>query len=237
MLKLNKVNMVRILSIETAVSVCSVAVHEEGRLMGIIELHQDNVHGKKLVPIISHLLNELDISKRDLHAIAVSQGPGSYTGLRIGVSTAKGLAYALGLPLIGIDTLDALAKSTFGMVDKPDVVIPVLDARRMEVYAKVLGYGGELLMGLSSVIVDQSSFSQYVVNGKAYLVGDAVEKLKGVLTEPGFVFVDGTNSAKTVGELAFEKYQRSEFEDIAYFEPNYLKEFMVIKSRKNLLSS
>lgn len=224
-----------ILSIETAISVCSVAIHDGGRLLGIVEVLGDNVHGSKLVPLIRELLVQTEVRKADLKAVAVSKGPGSYTGLRIGVSTAKGLGYALGIPLIGVDTLDAIARNYFSLCGEDDVIIPMLDARRMEVYAKVIGSDGRTLMDIQPVVVDKGSFESYLTRGKVLFVGDSNGKVSGVVRHPNAIFLSSLPSARFVGEIAHEHYVAGDFEEIAYFEPNYLKEFMVIKSTKNRL--
>lgn len=225
-----------ILSIETATSVCSVALHDEcGKMVGLAELYQDNVHAQKLMPLIDALLQQVGVSRRELTAIAVSSGPGSYTGLRIGVSTAKGLAYALGIPLIGVDTLDALAKRTASFIAANDFIVPMIDARRMEVYCKVLDGQMEELIPLAPLIVDEGSFDPYLSFGKVFFIGDANEKVREVIKHDNAVFVPLLNSASTVGEIAVIKFQEQVFEDVAYFEPNYLKEFRVLKSKKSLL--
>jgi tRNA threonylcarbamoyladenosine biosynthesis protein TsaB len=225
-----------ILSVETAVSVCSVAIHDHGNLLGKVEVVGENVHGKKLVPLIQGLLTYTGVSKADLKAIAVSQGPGSYTGLRIGVSAAKGLAYALNIPLIGVDTLDAMAKGYLNVAVGDDVIIPMLDARRMEVYAKVIASNGKVVLPSQPIVVDAHSFGEFLHVGKTYFVGNSNDKVAAVIEHRNAVFLDYLPSADNVGAIAFEKYQSGYFEEIAYFEPNYLKEFMVIKSKKNLLA-
>jgi len=225
-----------ILSIETATSVCSVALHgHDGAIVGIIELFQDSVHGQKLMPAIESLLQQVGIEKEGLDAIAVSMGPGSYTGLRIGVSTAKGMAYALDIPLIGIDTLDALGRRSLPFVGATDSVVPMMDARRMEVYCKVLDSQMNELAALSPVVVDEASFDTHLMAGKVVFLGDANEKVREVISHENAVFIPFLNSASTVGELAAIKYKQKQFEDVAYFEPNYLKEFRVLKSKKALL--
>jgi len=225
-----------ILSIETAISVCSVAIHDNGRLVGSLEVVGDNIHGKKLVPLIRDLLTHTDISKRELNAVAVSQGPGSYTGLRIGVSTAKGMAYALNVPLLAVDTLDAMARGHLASCVTDEVVIPMLDARRMEVYAKVISPVGDPLMESMPIVIDAFSFGAYLEEGRAFFVGDASDKVSSVIKHPNAVFLTSLPTARTVGEIAYEKYLREDFVETAYFEPNYLKEFMVIKSKKNVLN-
>ncbi|WP_209329811.1 tRNA (adenosine(37)-N6)-threonylcarbamoyltransferase complex dimerization subunit type 1 TsaB [Lunatimonas salinarum] len=227
--------MAKILSIETAARVCSVAVHDGGSFLGLYELNLENIHGRKLIPLVKQLLASLGLEGPELDGIAVSQGPGSYTGLRIGVSTAKGLAYAWDLPLIGVGTLDALARNTNCFARDGDVVIPVLDARRMEVYAKVLDSKGRELEGVSPVVVDEFSFQKYADRTNIFIIGDAVPKLRKVLMHPNMWLIEKFNTARTVGEIAMESYQAGSFEDIAYFEPNYLKEFRVVTSKKGLL--
>jgi len=226
-----------ILSIETAVSVCSVALHEGGRLVGVLELHQDNVHAQKLMPAVDALMKNAGMQMQGLEAVAVSAGPGSYTGLRIGVSTAKGLAYALDVPLIAVDTLDALANGVRPFVEGTDMIVPMMDARRMEVYCKVLSSGKEELAPLQPLVVDEASFAEYFEKGRVYFIGDAVQKIQSVITHPNARFVEKSNTAITVGEIAWEKFLGKDFADLAYFEPNYLKEFKVIKSKKNPLLS
>jgi tRNA threonylcarbamoyladenosine biosynthesis protein TsaB len=225
-----------ILSIETATSVCSVALHnEQGEMIALAELFQENVHAQKLMPLIDALLQQGGVSRGELVAMAVSSGPGSYTGLRIGVSTAKGLAYALGLPLISVDTLDALARRAAAFIDAAHAVVPMIDARRMEVYCKVLDGQMSELVPLAPLIIDEKSFDPYLSSGKVFFLGDANEKVREVIKHENAVFVPLLNSASTVGEIAAVKFQEKEFEDVAYFEPNYLKEFRVLKSKKSLL--
>ncbi|WP_460546228.1 tRNA (adenosine(37)-N6)-threonylcarbamoyltransferase complex dimerization subunit type 1 TsaB [Echinicola sediminis] len=225
-----------ILSIETAVAVCSVAIHEQGRLLGLIELHQENVHAQKLMPAINSLLEQVGVTTKKLSAVAVSEGPGSYTGLRIGVSTAKGIAYAHGIPLIGVGSLDAMAKQALPWVESSDMIVPMVDARRMEVYCKVFNGQLEELSPLRPVVVDEGSFGELFEKGKVYFLGDGAEKVSQVIHHPNARFLNYTNSAVTVGEMAYEKFLKEDFVDVAYFEPNYLKEFRVVKSKKNPLA-
>lgn len=226
-----------ILSIETAISVCSVAIHENGYLLGSLELHQDNVHSQKLMPVIESLLGQVGVKTDDLEAIAVSAGPGSYTGLRIGVSTAKGFAYANDIPMIAVDTLDALAYRLNQIVEPKDFIVPMIDARRMEVYQKVLDGEMNEQSVLEPMVINESSFLEFLERGKVYFLGDAVIKVQNEIRHPNARFVTWVNSATSVGELAYKKFVEKEFVNIAYFEPNYLKEFRVITSKKNPLLS
>jgi tRNA threonylcarbamoyladenosine biosynthesis protein TsaB len=225
-----------ILSIETATSVCSVAVHQKGRLVGIMGLFQENVHGQKLMPLIEALFNQVGITVEELDAVAVSEGPGSYTGLRIGVSTAKGLAFATGIPLIAVDTLNALALRAKPFIASTDFVVPMIDARRMEVYCKVLDGEMNEMVPLSPKVIDEASFDTYLLSGKVFFLGDSNKKVREMIKNKNAVFVPYLNSAGSIGEIAAIKYENGQFEDLAYFEPNYLKEFRVLKSRKTLLS-
>ncbi|WP_040481075.1 tRNA (adenosine(37)-N6)-threonylcarbamoyltransferase complex dimerization subunit type 1 TsaB [Mariniradius saccharolyticus] len=226
---------VTILSIETASQICSVALHRDGVLLGHSELNIENAHGAKLLRLIEGLFSELSMNIAQIQAVAVSAGPGSYTGLRIGVSTAKGICFAQDIPLIGVDTLEAMACQVTNSVDPVSYIIPMLDARRKEVYTAVFGSDGGVLKPSHALIVDTNPFLDLLESGKVYFVGDGVEKLKTVLGHANSVFMEGRNSAIGVGVLAYKKYLDGKFEDLAYFEPNYLKEFRVIASKKNPL--
>ncbi|NHE59488.1 tRNA (adenosine(37)-N6)-threonylcarbamoyltransferase complex dimerization subunit type 1 TsaB [Cyclobacterium plantarum] len=229
--------MCKILSIETSIAVCSIAIHDNGQLLALMELFQDNVHGSKLVPSIKSLMDQSGLGLKDLGAIAVSQGPGSYTGLRIGVATAKGLAFAHDLPLIAVDSLDALGRQLAHQVEENSCIVPMIDARRMEVYRKILDHTGETLVDLQPEVLDEHAFQEYLSRSKVYFLGNANAKTRSVISSSNAVFVDKLNSASSVGEIAFQKYKLGLSADIAYFEPNYLKEFMVLKSKKNPLLS
>lgn len=227
--------MVLILSIESATTVCSVALHQNGEILGLMEINQENVHAKKLMLLIESLFAKLGLNTKNLNAVAVSSGPGSYTGLRIGVSIAKGLAFAHDIPLIGIDTLNALAQQVIPFCGSGDVIIPMLDARRMEIYMSIVSSSGEIIEASQPLIVEENPFLKYLNNGKVYFIGDGVGKLRAILDHQNAFFPNVLNSSKSMGGLAFGKYKKKEFEDLAYFEPNYLKEFRVIASKKNPL--
>ena len=214
-----------ILNIETATKNCSVAIAKSGEVLVCTEMAEEGYsHAEKLHVFIEQALCESGITFKDLSAVAVSQGPGSYTGLRIGVSAAKGLCFALGIPLIAVDTLEILAsqaKITEGSV------VPVIDARRMEVYSAVFDSNGQKLRDVAAEIVTEDSFSH--LSGTVYFVGDCLEKCKTVLTKENFVFLDEVvyPSANEMAALGYEKYQKKNFSDVAYFEPYYLKDFMI----------
>ena len=228
--------MARILSIETSTSICSVAIHEQGELLALAEIKEPGAHAEKLLLLVDELFEKAGLSFADLDAVAVSQGPGSYTGLRIGVSTAKGIAYALEIPLIGINTLQAMAASQ--SVAPGDYVVAVLDARRKEVYTQTFGDSLQELSPIEAVVLEEGVFGSILEKGRVYFVGDGVEKVKEEVKSANALFIADwaiSLSAKNMGVLASEKHARQEWEDLAYFVPNYLKEFKALQSTKNPL--
>ncbi len=228
--------MAKILSIETSTSVCSVAIHDKGELSSLVELNEPGVHAEKLIQLIDEVLAKSPLRYSMLDAIAVSEGPGSYTGLRIGFSTAKGLAYALNIPLIGVNTLQAVA--SVREYQSGEIGVAVLDARRMEVYSQAFGQKLMELTPIESVILNEKSFTRFLEDNKVYFIGDAVGKVKQVVTHPNAIFPENSGlSAMFLGQLAYQKYEAGIFQDIAYFVPNYLKEFHVLNSKKNPLIS
>jgi tRNA threonylcarbamoyladenosine biosynthesis protein TsaB len=219
-----------ILNIETATKNCSVALAKDGKTILCKEIADEGYsHAERLHVFIEEIINEAGIGMKDLVAIAVSQGPGSYTGLRIGVSAAKGLCYALDIPLIAVDTLQALASKAL-VTD--GLIVPMIDARRMEVYSAVFSGTLEKKREILAEIIDENSFGEF--NEKIYFVGDCNEKCKTVLTKENFVFLDEIKypSANEMSALSFEKYKKSDTVDVAYFEPYYLKDFMITTSKK-----
>lgn len=183
-------------------------------------------HAEKLHVFIEEILKETETDVQNLKAIAVSKGPGSYTGLRIGVSTAKGLCYALGIPLISIDTLQVLAER---VSVENGLIIPMIDARRMEVYSAVFDTKHNKIMEVQAEILTENSYDEMPEN--IYFVGDCQEKCKTVLTKDNFHFIPEIvfPSANEMSTLSFEKFNKNEFEDLAYFEPFYLKDFLAGK--------
>nr|WP_299031384.1 tRNA (adenosine(37)-N6)-threonylcarbamoyltransferase complex dimerization subunit type 1 TsaB [uncultured Tenacibaculum sp.] len=223
--------MATILNIETATKNCSVSIAKDGVTLALQELNDGNYsHAEKLHPFIQQVLEEAKISFNDIDAVAVSKGPGSYTGLRIGVSAAKGLCFAFDKPLISIETLYSLAhKAT---VDN-GVIVPMLDARRMEVYAAVYDSNYKRLREIKAEVIDENSFQEYLSEGKVYFLGDGAEKCKEVITHEHAVFIDGKHpSAKEMAQLGYDKYKKNDIEDVAYFEPFYLKDFVVTPEKK-----
>ncbi len=222
--------MAYILNIETATKNCSVALAKDGITLFTKEIaEQGYSHAEFLHVFIEEILREANLLFQDLSAIAVSQGPGSYTGLRIGVSAAKGLCYSLDIPLIAIDTLTTLAcqiEITEGLI------IPMIDARRMEVYSAIYDANMNTVRGVEAQIIDENSFSDIQQN--IYIVGDCQEKIKTVLNKDNFIFSDTIvyPSASAMGMLSFNKYKISDTVDVAYFEPYYLKDFVITTSKK-----
>lgn len=219
-----------ILNIETATKNCSVSVAKDGQTIACNELADEGYsHAEKLHVFIEEVIAKAGISAQDLNAVAVSQGPGSYTGLRIGVSAAKGLCYALNIPLIAVDTLQTLA-SQAGVADGK--IIPMLDARRMEVYSAIFSSDLTVERPIQAEIIDENSFQEYTE--KIYFVGDCADKCKPVLTKDNFMFLENVKypSAQAMSKNSFDKYQKSDTVDVAYFEPYYLKDFMIAPPKK-----
>jgi tRNA threonylcarbamoyladenosine biosynthesis protein TsaB len=228
-----KNNLALILNIETATKNCSVSLAENGEILVIRELNDGNYsHAEKLHPFIQEILDEAKILLSDIDAVAVSKGPGSYTGLRIGVSAAKGICFAVEKPLISIETLKSLAYSI--SVDE-GVIVPMLDARRMEVYSAVYDTNYEELREIKAEIIDENSFDSELSSGKVYFLGDGAAKCKEVIINGNAVFVeDEFPSSKEMAMLSYVKYKKNDIEDVAYFEPFYLKDFIAIPEKKKI---
>lgn len=217
--------MAYILNIETATKNCSVAIAKDGQPLVCKEIAEEGYsHAEKLHLFIEASLRELQLDYSDLSAVAVSQGPGSYTGLRIGVSAAKGLCFALDIPLIAIDTLAVLAsKAKVG----DGLIVPMIDARRMEVYSAVFDATMKKVREVRAEIINEDSFGD--LEGKVYFVGDCLDKCKAVLNGDNFIFLDEIvyPSANEMCMLSAGKYKKNDTVDVAYFEPYYLKDFMI----------
>ncbi len=223
--------MTYILNIETATKNCSVSISNNGELIAIKELNNGNYsHAEVLHLFINEVVNEANIKLSDISAVAVSKGPGSYTGLRIGVSAAKGLCFALNIPLISINTLESLAHC---LTIESGKIVSMLDARRMEVYSAVFDSDFIQVRAIKAEIIDGNSFSEYLTKEPIYFVGDGAEKCKDIITHVNAVFVEEKfPSAKEMCLLAYDKYKKNDIEDVAYFEPFYLKDFIVIPEKK-----
>lgn len=217
--------MPKILCIETASTNCSVALGVDGKMVALKEDYDLNFsHAERLHIFIRDILAENKLELSQLDAIAISKGPGSYTGLRIGVSAAKGFCFSLDLPLISVPTLTALAHQVTG---KEGFIVPMLDARRMEVYTALFDNNFDQLEETSAKILKEDSFISCLEKGKVNFVGSGVAKFKEICDHPNAVFIEGIlPSAKEIVTLAEDKFQKKEFENVAYFEPFYLKDFM-----------
>jgi len=229
--------MALILSIETATPVCSVCLTERDSILGILETSEHNSHSKVVAVFIEELLRKSGTDKHMLDAVAVSKGPGSYTGLRIGVSTAKGLCYALDKPLISIGTLEAMA---YGMKllpspakpELPVIFVPMIDARRMEVFTAMFDANLNPVKETSADIITAESFADLLENHHLVIAGDGADKCRSLLTHPNITFLSGFGaSARFMTEPANQRFNSGTFEDTAYFEPFYLKDFIAGKPR------
>lgn len=216
-----------ILSIETSTKNCSVSLSKNGQLIDVIEeVSHDYSHSEQLVPFIDQILTKSIYSVKDLDAVAVGKGPGSYTGLRIGVSSAKGLCYALNIPLISISTLEAMAHSMRRKYESK-LLCPMIDARRMEVYCALFG---TINTDVEAKIIDEISFLDILAKQEIVFFGDGAEKCKSVLTHPNAIFESNVypSASDTIG-LAHKNFSNNNFVDVAYFEPYYLKDFVAGK--------
>lgn len=220
-----------ILNIETSTTNCSVSLSREGETLVLKEDYNSTYsHSERLHVYIDVVLKEAEVSLNELNAIAISKGPGSYTGLRIGVSAAKGLCFALDKPLISIPTLEVLAHQ---IKIEDGVIVPMLDARRMEVYSAVYNSDYHQIRETQAEILGEDSFNEYLEKGTVYFIGNGVEKTKSLITHANAVFIDNKlPSAKEMDLLAYNKYKKNDTEDVAYFEPYYLKDFIAIKPKK-----
>lgn len=223
--------MAYILNIETATKNCSVSVSHQGKTIICLEgAEQGYSHAEKLHVFFEDALKKAGITFGELHAVAVSQGPGSYTGLRIGVSAAKGLCYALNIPLIAVDTLELLARR---IAPQQGLLVPMIDARRMEVFTAVFDLNYNKIRETKAEIIDQYSFSEF--QAELHLVGDGASKCKELLSADRFVYHDQVifPSSEQMSAVSYEKFTANDFVDVAYFEPFYLKDFVMTTKAKS----
>lgn len=229
--------MALILNIETSTKVCSVALAKDGETLAVKEeLGEQYIHSEKLTVFIEELMSSSDYDLSHLDAVCVSKGPGSYTGLRIGVSCAKGLCYALKIPLLAIDSLTILGARFIQLnhVKKEVVLFPMIDARRMEVFTQKMNSDLIVEAPIEAMIIDENSFFEF--KAPVYLFGDGANKLIDTFNSNTIQVIGGIEtSAKGMSLLSYDKFIANEFEDVAYFEPYYLKEFIAIPSKKKLL--
>lgn len=221
--------MATILQLETATQVCSAALSKDGETIAVKELQANNIHAGSLTLFIQEVMQLAGINYSDLDAIAVSKGPGSYTGLRIGVSTAKGLCFALDKPLIGIGTLPMMASGFLTAEPGFDgLICPMIDARRMEVFTAVYNANLNPVEEVTAKIVNPESFLAYLDERSITFIGDGADKCKSAIIHANAKFsIENFNSASNMSKLAYQAFKRSEFEDVAYFEPFYLKDFVL----------
>ncbi len=225
--------MAYILNIETSTKNCSVSIAKNGELLSLKEINTGNYsHAEKLHPLILETIQEASIKVSDINAVAVGKGPGSYTGLRIGVSAAKGICFSNDVPLISINSLELLAHTH--SIDE-GILIPMIDARRMEVYSAVYNHQYDLIRETKAEIIDSDSYQGYFENNSVYFLGDGSDKCKTVLQHKNAVFIENKfPSAKEMARLTFQKFSEALFEDVAYFEPFYLKDFIVTPEKKKV---
>lgn len=231
-----------ILCIETATNVCSVAICDKGKLIDLRESRVDKSHASLLTVFIEELLEKNNLRVADLDAVAVSKGPGSYTGLRIGVSTAKGICYGADIPLLGINTLKSMyygAKEKYAGhpgIKNNTLICPMIDARRMEVYSSIFDLKGGEIQAVKAELINKESYADYLEKSSLIFFGNGAEKCKELITSPNALFIDGYElSAASMAIPAHQALQNKAFEDIAYFEPYYLKDFVATIPRKNIL--
>ena len=222
-----------ILSLETSSDVCSVALHQNEDLRAEFNLHISKAHSKSLAAIVDEILMHSNEDKKAIDAVAISKGPGSYTGLRIGTSFAKGLCYGLDIPLISINTLVAMAHETNKFNEQKALLCPMIDARRMEVYNLVTDSSLKIIQETQATIVDESSFSSLLDTHNIWFFGNGAGKCESILGKhKNAVFIKKiVCTAKSIGEIAIEKYKNANFEDLADFEPFYVKDFIAGKPK------
>lgn len=222
--------MALILNIETATTNCSVGLAKNGKTIALREDNDKNYsHSERLHVYIQNLFDQTGFLLKDLDAVAISKGPGSYTGLRIGVSAAKGLCYSLDIPLISILTLQSLVCQV--KVQK-GFIIPMLDARRLEVYSAIFSHNYEMIRNTQAEILNENSFKDFLNDDDVYFIGSGVEKSKLLFKHKNAHFIEEKlPSAKEMDFLSFQKFKKGDFEDVAYFEPYYLKDFVAIKPK------
>jgi tRNA threonylcarbamoyladenosine biosynthesis protein TsaB len=227
--------MANLLHFETATTLCSVCIATDGVVVAERALNEGYTHAENLGKFIEECLAEAKMTPADLDAIAVGKGPGSYTGLRIGVSTAKGLAYSLEIPLISIPTLETLIHQP-ELTDFDGILVPMLDARRMEVYCAVFSKSGKEILPTEAKILDENSFSEFLTDEKVAFIGDGAAKFEALIQEHpnASFFPEIYPSASGMVKEALLKFQKREVEDVAYFEPFYLKDFVATTPKNPL---
>ena len=228
--------MARILLIDTSTAVLSVGLALDGTVVEERVCTEAKQQASLTAPLVKEVLDAQGMGVRDCDAVCVGSGPGSYTGLRVGVSTAKGLAFGAGKPLLAVGTLDILAQSVLCHSERSEesYIVPMIDARRMEVYTAVYSSSGERLTSIEAKVVDGQSFADYLSAGPVLFVGDGALKCREVLHHPNAQFREAAPLVRHMAPLAEKAYEEGRFENLAYFEPFYLKDFVATVSKKNL---
>jgi tRNA threonylcarbamoyladenosine biosynthesis protein TsaB len=237
--------MALILNLDTSTHICSVALALDGELLGLKESREDKSHASLLAVFIRDILKENATAVSDLNAVSVSKGPGSYTGLRIGVSTAKGLAYASGIPLISVDTLTSMVNGVIHDNQVENLILsrnnalclcPMIDARRMEVYTAIFNPSGDMIEPIDAKIIQEDSYKDILEQNSMMFFGDGAAKCRNILQHPNAIFLDGIDtSARFMVSLSESAWQQKCFEDVAYFEPFYLKDFVATIPKNKLI--
>ena len=228
----------RIILIETSTSLCSTALVEDGKVVSERISDEPRAHASKTALFVSEMLSERGLKVSDCDAVAVSKGPGSYTGLRVGVSTAKGLCFGAGIPMISVGTLDTLVWQALDENMLPEgcrYIIPMIDARRMEVYTGIFTPGGKQISPTVARIIDPDSFKEQISEGPVLFIGDGADKCKDTLTSPNAHLIQCCPKAASMMRPAMKALSAKKFEDVAYFEPFYLKEFITTVSKKKII--
>ena len=220
-----------ILCIETSTAVLSVALARDGAVVCERVCTEPRSQAALTAPLVKEVLSDAGITVGACDAVCVSAGPGSYTGLRVGVSTAKGLAFGAGIPLLSMGTLDILVA---GVEETPAFIVPMIDARRMEVYTAVYSAGGDRLTEVEARVIGPDAFAEYLEQGEVLFVGDGALKCQEVITHPNARFREAFPLARHMARRAQEDFDAGKFQDVAYFEPFYLKDFIATVSKKNL---
>lgn len=230
--------MSRIILIETSTPLCSTALVEDGKVVCERISDEPRAHASKTALFVSEMLSEKGLKVSDCDAVAVSKGPGSYTGLRVGVSTAKGLCFGAGIPMISVGTLDTLVWQALDGNMLPEgcrYIIPMIDARRMEVYTGIFTPDGKQISPTVAQIIDADSFKDQLAEGPVLFIGDGADKCKDTLTSPNARFIQCCPKAASMMHPAIDALEVKRFEDVAYFEPFYLKEFITTVSKKKII--
>ena len=239
--------MERIILIETSTALCSTAMVEDGKIVCYRESSENRAHASLTAVFIDEMLKERGCSLKECSAVCISEGPGSYTGLRVGVSTAKGLCFGAGIPLLSVGTLEILVNQALqkhvpeGSQRERDedkltfkYIVPMIDARRMEVYTAIFEGNGTRVTDTEAKIIDGDSFSDILAEGPVLFIGDGVAKCTDTLTHPNAHFIQTCPKASSMLEPAEREFNERHFRDVAYFEPFYLKEFVATTSKKHL---